>query len=373
MAAIMDRRWKRMLENQTELLASDSATYLDQLEQRLGTRWVHLREARSRAKLNEARRALKGLDSEDTSIIVSGSLARDEYTDGSDFDWSLLIDGPCDPGHHKLVREIRAIVGNLTKKPPGAERTFGDMAFSHDLVHQIGGEDDTNRNTTRRLLLVLESRVVGRKEAHDRVRRSILNRYLLEDRGFWRKHSQFRVPRFLQNDFARYWRTMTVDFAYKLRNRAGEGWAIRNIKLRMSRKLVYAAGLLACYRCHIDLSPEQRDKLFGDANGKQEVISHLETVSGMTPLESVAEIFLRYPHLHGSAMKIFDSYDGFVGILSDGDKREHLEKLAEEDGVSDELYQTARALSHTFRDGLLEFFFDAQSEMETLTKNYGVF
>ena len=45
----------------------------------------------------------------------------------------------------------------------------------------------------------------------------------------------------------------------------------------------------------------------------------------------------------------------------------------EEDADSDEIYQSARRLSHTFRDGLLEFFFDPESGMETLTKNYGVF
>src|SRR5688572_14420087 len=60
------------------------------------------------------------------------------------------------------------------------------MIFSHDLIHQIGGEDDTNRNTTRRLLLLLESAPVGREDAYHRVFRNILNRYLLEDRGFWK-------------------------------------------------------------------------------------------------------------------------------------------------------------------------------------------
>jgi predicted nucleotidyltransferase len=333
-----------------------------------------LRNARSRslAKLAEAREALKDFDSEDTSIIVSGSLARDEYTDDSDFDWSLLIDGVCDPGHHRVVREIRSRVAKLTNKPPGPERTFGDMVFSHDLVHHIGGEDDTNRNTTQRLLLVLESRVVGRTEAHARVRRNVLNRYLLEDRGFWREQSRFRVPRFLQNDLARYWRTVAVDFSYKRRNRGGEGWAIRNLKLRMSRKLVYVAGLLACYRCHMDSNPERRGKFFEEPNSKQQVISRLEQVFNMTPLENIAEALLRFPHLYGPARQIFDSYDGFVGVLSDSDKRRHLELLAE-DGDSDELYQSARALSHTFRDGLLEFFFDPESEMEILTKNFGVF
>jgi hypothetical protein len=50
---------------------------------------------------------------------------------------------------------------NLSAKEVGREGLFGSMAFSHDLVHQIGGEDDTNRNTTRRILLLLESKVIG--------------------------------------------------------------------------------------------------------------------------------------------------------------------------------------------------------------------
>ncbi|MBV9760938.1 MAG: nucleotidyltransferase domain-containing protein [Acidobacteriaceae bacterium] len=241
------------MENQIELFDDISTTYVEQLEQTLGTQWIHLREARSRtrSKLAEAREALSDLDSEDNSIIVSGSLARDEYTNGSDFDWSLLIDGPCDPEHHRLVRKISEIVQELANKPVGAERTFGDMVFSHDLVHQIGGQYDTNRNTTQRLLLVLESRAVGRRtEALARVRHNVLNRYLHEDRGFWRMHARFRIPCFLQNDLARYWRTLAVDFAYKSRDRAGQGWAIRNIKLRMFQEI----GVRGRFACMLQMS-----------------------------------------------------------------------------------------------------------------------
>ncbi|HUO31687.1 MAG TPA: nucleotidyltransferase domain-containing protein [Bryobacteraceae bacterium] len=209
----------------------EAATMVEQLERRLAADWSHLRRARIAAEERklELRRELDGLDSEDTSVVVSGSLARGEFTPGSDIDWTLLIDGSADPRHHDLFRAIGINVKPLASKEPGVEGTFGSMVFSHELIHEIGGEDDTNQNTTRRLLLLLESCAVGREDAYKRVVRNILNRYLLEDRGLW-KGSGYRVPRFLQNDFARYWRTMAVDFAYKLRKRAGKGWAIAKYK-----------------------------------------------------------------------------------------------------------------------------------------------
>lgn len=349
-------------------------TKVEQLEQRLHADWSHLRRARLAAAETKAglQKALAGLDSEDTSVVVSGSLGRGEFTSGSDIDWTLLIDGSADPRHHDLFREIEMKVKPLAFKGPGSEGTFGSMVFSHDLIHEIGGEDDTNRNTTRRLLLLLESRAVGRKDAYERVVRNILNRYLLEDRGLW-KGSGHRVPRFLQNDFARYWRTMAVDFAYKLRKRAGKGWAIRNIKLRMSRKLIYVSGLLACYRCHLDYLPEERSAIFGDADRHKEVVEHMEKVFRETPLDIVAGVLLGYTHLETAAKKIFDSYDGFLGLLADDQSRAHLEALTEEQAEDDETYQRARGFSHIFRDGLLEFFFDPKSELDNLTKNYGVF
>jgi predicted nucleotidyltransferase len=200
------------------------ASKVGELENKLGARWENLSAARERAQAKQAelRDALRRFDSDETCIVVAGSLARGEFTAGSDIDWSLLIDGMADPKHYPATSEIDRVIAQFAGKRVGAEGTFGSMVFSHDLIHDIGGEDDTNRNTTRRLLLLLESVPIGRDDAYRRVVKHILSRYLLEDRGFW-MGSEFRVPRFLQNDFARYWRTMTVDFAYKLRRRDGRG------------------------------------------------------------------------------------------------------------------------------------------------------
>jgi hypothetical protein len=265
------------------------------------------------------------------------------------------------------------VIDALAPKPPGPEGTFGKMVFSHSLIHEIGGEDDTNSNTTRRLLLLLESRAVRRNDAYTRVVRGILDRYLLEDRGLWKGSSGHRVPRFLQNDFARFWRTMTVDFAYKLRNRSGKGWAIRNIKLRMSRKLLYISGLLACYRCHLDYNDAERQRLYGDPDMKSEVIRQLQTIFRDTPLEIVAGFLLRYPHLDASAKKIIEPYNEFLGMLADADQRRHLDELQESEADDDKTFRKARELSHVFRDGVLELFFDKDSGMCHLTRIYGVF
>jgi hypothetical protein len=99
----------------------------------------------------------------------------------------------------------------------------------------------------------------------------------------------------------------------------------------------------------------------------------LKVVDTRRPLDIVAGVLLRYPHLDEAAKKIFDSYNGFLGILADDQSRGHLESLTEDLADKDEIYQQARLFSHSFRDGLLAFFFDPESELDSMTKNYGVF
>jgi predicted nucleotidyltransferase len=363
---------RRMME---EFHMEDPDSRLALLERRLGANWSHIRAGRdrARAKRAELRSALTGFDSEDTSIVVFGSLARDEFTPGSDIDWTLLIDGSADPKHLELAHRIEEVIGKAAAKPSGREGTFGSMAFSHDLIHQIGGEDDTNRNTTRRILLLLESDVVGRPEAYDRVLKNVLQRYLMEDRGFSHGSARYHVPRFLLNDFSRYWRTMAVDFAYKHRTRFGEGSAIRNFKLRMSRKLIYVTGLLTCFGCHLGFGEGLGAAVCSKPSGSPECIECLRRFLRRTPLEILASSLTYLDHLDGTAIELFTAYDEFLGMLTDREARAHLESLPPDPDQSDETFQKARRVSHSFRDGLLELLFDDKSELSQLTKTYGVF
>lgn len=351
-----------------------SVSWITQLEQRLDTQFVNINAARQlsrtmRASLTEQ---LNAIPSGDISIVVSGSLARDEFTEGSDTDWTLLVDGSADPEHLEIVTEVRRIIAQLTSKPVGREGTFGSLTFSHNLIQQIGGEADTNRNTTQRILLLLESRVLGRDDAYERVIKNVLRRYILEDHGFIEKRGLHHVPRFLLNDFARYWWTMAVDFAYKQRTRDGKGAAIRNVKLRMSRKLIYVSGLLTCFGCARQLDRFGPIVSCAASDDKLEYVDLLRRRL-RPPLEVLAETLLHFSHLDSTARKLFSAYDGFLEILSDTDSRNQLEGLDMDKSEDNEVYQKARRVSHEFRDGLLALLFDEDSGLGELTRMYGVF
>ena len=176
---------------------SGNTSSLLELQAQLGTKWSNLVNAKSLAAAtrSELRQALIGKDSDDPSIVVFGSLARDEFTRGSDIDWTLLIEGVADTHHLDLVQEILVVMAQRARAP-GPEAIFGSMAWSHPLVHLIGGEDDTNRNTTQRILMLLESSPLGRREAYDRVCIDILNRYIVEDPDSLKKE-----PRTTSRDF----------------------------------------------------------------------------------------------------------------------------------------------------------------------------
>lgn len=350
-----------------------------QLERQLEKSWPHIASARSRARAKRAQltTVLEPLAAEDTSVVVFGSLARNEFTEKSDLDWTLLIDGQASPRHHDVALDIKDALDALEQKEPGREGTFGGLAISHDLLHRIGGGDDSNRNLTQRVLLLLESAAIGPDDAYRRVVREVLKRYILEDFG-WLKES-VTVPRFLLNDIARYWRTVAVDFAYKRRERRAEGWALRTVKLRMSRKLTYAAGLLACYSCAIEESTFQPGSHVGlaerESNRMHPVVAHLADLLNDSPLDIVARMLLPYRSLYGAADDFFGSYDAFLSILDNPMQRQELDELTPESASDNALFQTARELGHRFQDALNEIFLSERTGVPyfELTKRYGVF
>lgn len=373
-------------------LAGQGGSPLVELQKIVGCTWGNIEIARQSTET-----ALKSLSTiiggqpgadtsvgPDTSVVVHGSLARQECTQGSDLDWTLLVDGIADASVQKRFLDIKDALNGadfkaLGLKGPGGEGTFGALAFSQPMMHFIGGEEDSNSNTTRRVLLLLEAMPIGeRRDAFDRVRNGILQRYLDEDRGLLREghieKSVRWIPLFLLNDFARYWRTMAVDFAYKQFDRGSSGYALRSIKLGTSRKLLFASGLLACFWCDPAISRNERQ-----TPTPQSMIASLGAFLSLTPLERLAQFFQVHmintesESLRTTASRLFGAYDAFLGLLNDQEKRLRLDRMKPEEEENDPVFKDARTIRRDFRLAIQDMFLGEGSPLRQLSIEKGVF
>lgn len=344
------------------------------LQNRLGAEWPAISKAIGEAEQATQRigEAIRGHSTSDVSVVVFGSLARKEWTSSSDVDWTLLIDGEVDPQHIEIAQSVADRLNEKGFVPPGQTGVFGNMTFSHDLVQKIGGKEDSNENTTRRVLLLQESIALGNSAAYDRVLTHILKRYLTDDRGFRYGSLPYKVPRFMLNDIVRYWRTITVDFVEKQRGRAGKGWGLRNAKLRMSRKLIFTAGLLSCFSCDFLADQSAREELV-ERKSTFGMEKHLGDFIRATPLEILAITLLELKIKADIAIKLFSSYDAFLAILDNSAKREELKNLHYDDVAKSSVFQEVRVISRSFQEGLTDMFFKDSDKLRDLTVFYGVF
>lgn len=333
--------------------------------------------ARARSNASKVRQLLletfQDYSSADADLVVFGSLARGEWTSGSDVDWTLLIDGQANPEHREIARQIERRLQTLTFdgsviQAPGSEGIFGNMAFSHELVHHIGGQPDSNRNLTQRILLLLEAtciRAVGNElSPFDRVSRQVLRRYLARD-----VQDPTRIPRFLLNDIVRYWRTVCVDFAYKDWEQAGRKWALRNIKLRMSRKLLFLTGLLTVFSCHEQSAESAEDFA---SNNSHRIQDQLMAYVRSTPLDILVSTLERLG-LQQPCLRILKLYDEFLRSINDRALRQELSALIDEQAHRNPSFVRLRDLSHEFQAELHGICFREETDLQRFIIDYGVF
>jgi len=111
---------------------------------------------------------------------------------------------------------------------------------------------------------------------------------------------------------------MAVDFASKQWAHGGQGWGIRNAKLRLSRKLIYISGLLTCFSCPLDF--DLNSKIDSEQDRSLQLVNHLRKGVKNTPLEVLASFLLTHDATGDASKLIFTAYDEFLGILDDVEK-----------------------------------------------------
>jgi hypothetical protein len=172
-------------------------------------------------------------------VVATGSFGRREACADSDVDFFVLHDNSLTKTEaerkHSIVEQT---LKQLGMKLPSQDGAFNSVHPTQKLIQNVGGSKDSNRNMTLRLLLLLEGTFLFNSALFEDCRVRILERYVGEgtkDHG---------LARFLLNDIIRYYRTMCVDFEYKTVEQS-KGWAVRNLKLLYSRKLLYFGGVFA--------------------------------------------------------------------------------------------------------------------------------
>jgi len=339
-------------------LVNTAASPLESLQRRANTCFPALGAARERTAQRLAERAalLDGVDVHShAAVVLMGSWGRHELTTGSDDDYLVLVRGLAPHGGWGGEQETAAKVAeHFARDPggfgaPGRQGVFAEVVYSGDLL-RVGLDDDTNTNLTRRMLLVLESVAACNAQVLAGVRLDVIQDYLSDA---LRDH---RPPRFLLNDLVRYWRTIGVDFVAKDRDRGGAGWGLRNAKLRTSRKLLFASGLLPVLRCH--------------ALRAEQIAPFLAEQFAMPPTDRVADAFLSYDAIaHGA--DALGAYDAFLALIDDDETRAELQAIAGRPAAdSSPRWREVAELGGTIERALLALLFE--TELGPVTQRYAV-
>jgi serine/threonine protein kinase len=166
-------------------------------------------------------------------------------------------------------------------------------------------------------------------------------------------------------------RAMAVDFASKQRDRAGKGWGLRNAKLRLSRKLIFASGLLVCFGCY--LNADLQEQISDDPNiTKSNLVNFIHGLAKSTPLEIVADAIVRYAVPKSVGEELVGAYTEFLDLVDDKSSRQALDNLRASESGTDNVFNTVKEISRTFEHALDVLFFE-NDQVAPLTRKYGVF
>jgi predicted nucleotidyltransferase len=264
---------------------------------------------------------------QDLIIGVNGSVARREVTSGSDVDLFVLTRSGDLEAANAAQKEYRERLVARNIKMPAHGGVFESPLLTTQLTAAIGGEVDTNTYITRRMLYLLEGEWVANKAGFDQLRSDLVARYVSEDLD------DQKIVRFFLNDVIRYWRTICVDFESKTAD-ATKPRAIRLVKLRLSRMLLYVAGIAAA-----------RQTVDCDAATKRETLNAL---LALPPLERLVRI-----HGMEKMMPVQALYATFLSSLDQAEIRSQLE-LPGTEGLSTPEFKELTEVARDFKVELLD-------------------
>jgi predicted nucleotidyltransferase len=282
----------------------------------------------SEVKLKELRSQLDGIIAPNDIVLTCGSYARREASGTSDIDFFIISE---QVGSLPWVESAKEAIKSIVNTEPAAEGAFSTVVQRDEMLRNIGGDNDSNKKITQRMLFLLEGEWLFNEFGLKEVRRQILERYI------GNTMTDHQLALFLLNDIIRYYRTIAVDYEFKTAE--GEGpkpWAIRNIKLIFSRKLLYASGLFS-----VAMTADR---------ARDQKIAILERLFDMPVIDRMTDIC-------GTAgmSSVLASYSHFLEKLEDSAVRGKLNNLKREER-NDPLFREIKNEGHHFSQELMRLF-----------------
>ncbi|MEP4334982.1 MAG: hypothetical protein ABJ360_01080, partial [Roseobacter sp.] len=120
---------------------------------------------------------------QDVIIGVNGSVARREYTSGSDIDHFFLSTVPESTQEVDLSAEeseFRSVLEGKGLKMPASGGVFEGALNADKLLSPIGGDNDTNKTLTRRMLFLLEGEWIFNQKAFEELRVKLISQYVAD-------------------------------------------------------------------------------------------------------------------------------------------------------------------------------------------------
>lgn len=282
----------------------------------------------SESGITEMRKIAQDMFVDETSFVigVNGSYARREVTSGSDVDVFFLYESDDSGSIEAKQEQYLQKLSSRGYKAPAKGGVFEQPLSIDEISAKIGGLDDDNKHITRRMLLLLEGEWIFGSEKFESTRERLLQQYVSNN------IRDDQICLFLLNDIIRYWRTICVDYEHKI-NKENKAKAIRLLKLRFSRMLLFVAGVLAVSET-FNLTYENK-------------IKKLIELLAIPPYERVQKV------VSSKADEALSLYTKFVQALDTKAIRAKLSQdfeVVEECSEYTQLIDTARG----FRDALLE-------------------
>jgi len=139
----------------------------------------------------------------------------------------------------------------------------------------------------------------------------------------------------------------------------------------MSRKLIFASGLLVCFGCNLD--SELQKKISAEkSDTRLDLVNYIRNQIRLTPLEVFNNAIEQYSVAKSLGNEIFGAYAEFLTILDDKKSREQLENLRAAESRTDPTFKRVRRISQAFEQSLDLLFFE-NPKLAPLTRKYGVF